>query len=80
MARLTKALKAEETEAIAIDASATDDSINQNISKDSSEINDCDSNEGMDIDMTDIVVIDEYDSTKVDNKQDESSKKVFRHT
>lgn len=76
VARLSKALKAEENEAIANDASTestADDAGNQNISKGSNED---ESNDGMDIDMADIVVIDEYDSTKTDAKHDESSKKV----
>lgn len=73
---MTKALKAEENEAIANDAlteSITDDAANQNMNKESHED---ESNDGMDIDMADIVVIDEYDSTKADVKNDESSKKV----
>lgn len=69
-------MKTEENEAIANDASAesiADDVPNQNMSKGSNED---EFNDGMDIDMADIVVIDEYDSTKTDSKHDESSKKV----
>lgn len=75
VARLSKALKTEENEAIANDASIENitENANQNLSKASNED---ESNDGMDIDMADIVVIDEYDSTKTDAKHDESSKKV----
>lgn len=69
-------MKTEENEAIANDASiesTTDNVANQSLSKASNED---ESNDGMDIDMADIVVIDEYDSTKTDAKHDESSKKV----
>lgn len=43
-----------------------------NMSKNSTDSQECLSNDGMDIDMADIVVIDEYDSTK----NDETDKKV----
>lgn len=79
VARLSKALRSEENEVIAIDASTefiTDDAANQNMSKGS---NDDESNDCMDIDMADIFVIDEYDSTKTDVKHDESSKKVKKN-
>lgn len=55
---------------------SSDNSANQNVSKASIED---ESNDGMDIDMADIVVIDEYDSTKADAKHDESSKKVKKN-
>lgn len=54
---------------------SSNNSANQNTSKGSNED---ESNDGMDIDMADIVVIDEYDSTKTDTKHDESSKKVTK--
>lgn len=80
LARLGKAIKAEENEANK-DAAATDniddESSNQNLSKGTNDAPECDSNDGLDIDMTDIVVIDEYDSTKNDGKHDGSSRKVI---
>lgn len=78
VARLSKALKVEENKAhedeqaasaaaepeLAVNESASD-ALDDNVN----------SNDGMDIDMADIVVIDEYDSTKADAKSDEASKK-----
>lgn len=72
-ARLTKALKTEETDAI--NESNADDSNHEKTSVYSA---DCGSNDGMDIDMSDIVIIDEYDSTKNESKQEELEKKVGR--
>lgn len=75
VARLSKALKSEANEATADPEEPA--TVDQNASNgDTIEIADeqGNSNDGMDIDMADIVVIDEYDSTKVDHKSDESRK------
>lgn len=78
VARLTKALKVEESKAneaeTAENASAGPESTVIESASDALDEN-ANSNDGMDIDMTDIVVIDEYDSTKVESKSDEASKK-----
>lgn len=76
VARLAKALKVEEntsnedgTVAVTEPESAVTESVadthNENLN----------SSDGMDIDMADIVVIDEYDSTKADAKSEDASKK-----
>lgn len=79
IARLSKALKTEENEAIAadniIDAEMTSE--NQTDCNISNEVNECASNDSMDIDLAHIVVIDEYDSTKTDSKAE--SKRVNTH-
>lgn len=78
VARLTKAIKAEEAEATSANQENDDiagDADDQNANKANSDAQECLSNDGMDIDLADIVVIDEYDSTKND-KPEESSKKV----
>lgn len=82
---MTKALKGEENDA---NLEASDECVNdespllgsakkntENVQEDN--IN---SHDGMDIDMTDIVVIDEYDSTKADAKSDETLIKVKHHS
>lgn len=45
-------------------------------SNNSNDMHESASNDSIDIDMTDIVVIDEYDSTKNDSKNESSSKRV----
>lgn len=77
VARLSKALKIEEKESINTEtqyesnAEATGNPVVVN------EIIECPSNDNsMDIDMADIVIIDEYDSTKNDSKNESSSKRV----
>lgn len=78
IARLTKALKVEENKAnedeTAISASAEPESAVKENTAEALDEN-VNSNDGMDIDMADIVVIDEYDSTKADVKSDDVSKK-----
>lgn len=80
VARLLKVLKTEEIESVCeenqnecnIDATEA-----QVVSNSSNEVLECASNDNsMDIDLADIVVIDEYDSTKNDSKHDSSSKRV----
>lgn len=94
VARLSKALKAEENESIVAaenqsesnadggsgeahttsgDAVTTGGGSNNSIDMHESASND---NDSIDIDMTDIVVIDEYDSTKNDTKNESTSKRV----
>lgn len=77
VARLSKALKTEESESISAEnqiESNVDASENTSAGND---INECASNENsMDIDLADIVIIDEYDSTKNESKNESSSKKV----
>lgn len=78
VARLSKVLKTEESEPISVEIqneSNIDEPEAQTGSNSSNEINDCASNDSMDIDMADIVVIDEYDSTKAD-KSESRSKRV----
>lgn len=74
-ARLTKALKIEETSALA--ECIAEDSNQADNSKGSAHSIDCGSNDCMDIDMADIVIIDEYDSTKNETRQEELEKKVL---
>lgn len=69
MARLSKALKAEETEA---EEKKVDEPENNDSNAD---LHESASNDSMDIDLADIVVIDEYDSTK-NEKNESSSKRV----
>lgn len=80
VARLIRCLKTEEIESVCAE--------NQNVcnidateaqvaSNSSNEVQECASNDNsMDIDLADIVVIDEYDSTKNDSKHESSSKRV----
>lgn len=70
-ARLTKALKTEEADAI--NECNADDS---NQAKTSDYSADYGSNDGMEIDLADILILDEYDSTKDETKQEEREKKV----
>lgn len=78
VARLTKTLKVEESKANEDEAAASS-GFEQNLAENESTANVLDdnanSNDGLDIDMADIVVIDEYDSTKVDTKSDDTLKK-----
>lgn len=76
VARLTKALKVEEnksneddTPAVAEPESAVTEGVADALDENPN------SNDGMDIDMADIVVIDEYDSTKAEAKSEDASKK-----
>lgn len=78
VARLSKALKSEENDSISaehLNESNTETTENK---ADSNDVNECGSNDSMDIDLDldNIVVIDEYDSTKNDCKNDSSSKRV----
>lgn len=84
VARLSKALKVEGTKANEEDAIAAavggeqSSTVNDTICGSGNTIaqdENATSNDGMDIDMADIVVIDEYDSTKVEDKTDNLSKK-----
>lgn len=76
VARLTKALKTEENKPNEGETIGSDEHADQSMAGESVAIDALDesihSNDGMDIDMADIVVIDEYDSTKVDSKSDET--------
>lgn len=80
VARLSKALKTEENESIAEQTIETiiEGSDPQTSTTNNNEINEFASNDSMDIDidMSDIVIIDEYDSTKNESKHDSSSKRV----
>lgn len=80
VARLLKVLKTEEIESVCAEnqnecnIEATEAQIASNSSN---EVLECASNDtSMDIDLADIVIIDEYDSTKNDSKHDTSSKRV----
>lgn len=76
--RLSKALKSEENDSILAEnqnESNIDESEAQAGSNSSNGALDCASNDSMDIDLADIVVIDEYDSTKAD-KTESRSKRV----
>ena len=83
VARLSKALKAEESESICAETqidSNNDAPEAQLASNSSNEVHDYASNDSMDnmdIDLADIVVIDEYDSTKNESKHESSSKRVI---
>lgn len=73
-ARLSKALKTEESESISAKSANADKADEpETIDADAHESG---SNDSMDIDMADIVIIDEYDSTKNDTKNESSSKRV----
>lgn len=81
MARLSKALKSEENESILaehLNESIAEPAEAKADSNNSNDVNECGSNDSMDIDLDldNIVVIDEYDSTKIDSKNDSSSKRV----
>lgn len=80
VARLSKVLKTEESESILAEnqnESIADEPEPQATGSNSSnEAHDCGSNDSMEIDLADIVVIDEYDSTKNDSKHESSSKRV----
>lgn len=81
IARLSKALKSEENESISaehLNESNAEATENKADSNNSNDINECASNDSMDIDLDldNIVVIDEYDSTKNDSKHESSSKRV----
>lgn len=83
VARLSKALKAEENDAIAAEnlnesnAETTESQADNNAGND---VNEYASNDSMDIDLADIVVIDEYDAindtARNDSKTESSSKRV----
>lgn len=76
--RLSKALKSEENDSILAEnqnESNIDESEAQAGSNSSNGALECASNDSMDIDLADIVVIDEYDSTKAD-KTESRSKRV----
>lgn len=80
VARLSKVLKTEESESISAESlieTNIDEPEVQAASNSSNEMQDCGSNDSMDIDMADIVVIDEYDSKA---EKSEKSKRVrFRN-
>lgn len=79
VARLSKALKAEESESVCVEnqnESNIDTTEVQLASNSSNELHELASNDSMDIDLADIVVIDEYDSTKNESKHESSSKRV----
>lgn len=76
MARLSKALKTEESELACVE-SVVESKVEASETNDSNaDIHDDASNDSTDIDFANIVVIDEYDSTKNDSKNDSSSKRV----
>lgn len=94
VARLSKALKTEESESIVAvenqnesNADASGEAYTTSVdgvvtgggggaSNSSNDMHESASNDSIDIDMADIVVIDEYDSTKNDSKNESSSKRV----
>lgn len=88
MARLSKALKTEESESLAAaenqnESNAGDGEAHATSgdgSNNGNDMHDSASNDSIDIDMADIVVIDEYDSTKNDSKNESSSKRVRNFT
>lgn len=76
VARLSKVLKTEESEAALIEsANERKDDIGEN-NDSNADVHESASNDSMDIDLADIMVIDEYDSTKNDTKNESSSKRV----
>lgn len=95
VARLSKVLKTEENESLVAaenqnESNAADDDEAHTTSgggdgtagagsNNSNDMHESASNDSIDIDMADIVVIDEYDSTKNDNKNESSSKRVCIH-
>lgn len=90
VARLSKALKTEESESIVaaeiqsesnteVHTTSGDGVTASGGSNNSNDMHESASNDSIDIDMTDIVVIDEYDSTKNDTKNESSSKRVCVH-
>lgn len=90
VARLSKVLKTEENESLVAaenqnESNAADGDETHATSGDgvtsgcgSNDLHESASNDSIDIDMADIVVIDEYDSTKNDNKNESSSKRVWK--
>lgn len=92
VARLSKALKTEENESIVAAENQSESNADGGSgeahttsgdgamvgggSNNSNDMHESASNDSIDIDMTDIVVIDEYDSTKNDSKNESSSKRV----
>lgn len=92
VARLSKALKTEESESIVAAENqsesnadgGTGETLTTSVdgvtagggSNNSNDMHESASNDSIDIDMADIVVIDEYDSTKNDTKNESSSKRV----
>lgn len=76
VARLSKALKVEENKSNEDDTAAAAEPESA-LTEGAADVLDenLNSNDGMDIDMADIVVIDEYDSTKTDAKLEDASKK-----
>lgn len=79
VARLSKALKSEETDSILAEnqneSNIDESEVQAGGTNSSNEVLDCASNDSMEIDLADIVVIDEYDSTKAD-KSESRSKRV----
>lgn len=92
VARLSKALKTEESESIVAAENQSESNADGGTgethttsgdivtarggSSNSNDMHESASNDSIDIDMADIVVIDEYDSTKNDTKNESNSKRV----